>query len=324
MNGTGPRAFISYSHSDQGVAHKLSEDLRKNGVDIWADFWDLNPGDSLVEKIFSEGIRDASFFLILLSPSSTSSEWVRHELDTGVVRRLEGLTRLIPVIIQSTDVPVALRSLQWVDLTSDYERGLRELVKVMHGVTEKPPLGPVPPFVTALKESVGGLSKEATAVGRVLLERPDDHTGFERSYVAKQLHDVVPALSVQEFNDAVDELESFGLVETIKTFGTAPYDFNELAPTYALFIHFTGAGLDYDANEDIRTVAAAVAAKNEITGPQLYELTKLPPARLNRAVAYLDAYRHVDVMRTMGTAPYDFNTIGATRRTRDFVNENCR
>ena len=109
MNTTGPRAFISYSHADQTVAHKLAEDLRANGVDIWADFWDLQPGDSLVGKIFSEGIRDAQFFLILLSPSSTSSSWVRHELDTGVVRRLEGMTHLIPVIIQSTDVPTALK-----------------------------------------------------------------------------------------------------------------------------------------------------------------------------------------------------------------------
>ncbi len=324
MTSESPRAFISYSHADDAVAHQLAEDLRENGVEVWADFWDLQPGESLVQKIFEEGIQNAEFFLILLSPASTSSRWVKHELDVGVVRRIEGLTRLIPVIIDQTDLPMALRSLRWVDLTSDYEKGIRTLTKVIHGVTDKPPVGQAPDFVTALDISVGGLSKEASAVGKALLERPDDSTGFERAYGAQQLHDIVPFLSHQEFNDAVDELESYGLIDTIKTFGTAPYDFGELSPTYALFLHFKDAGLDYDPFADVRVVAAAVAERTEIDGPALQHSTKLSPVRLNRAVAYLNAFQYADVLRTMGTAPFDFAAVSATRRTRDFVKEHCR
>ena len=126
----------------------------------------------------------------------------------------------------------------------------------------------------------------------------------------------------QEFNDAVDELESFGLVKRPRHLGQLR-TFSELSPTYALFIHFKGAGLGYDPHDDIRTVAVAVAARNQLTGPELHDLTKLSPARLNRATAYIDAYRHADVMRTLGTAPYDFNTVSATRRTRDFVKAQC-
>jgi hypothetical protein len=230
---------------------------------------------------------------------------------------------LIPVIAQQTDVPVALRSLRWVDLTKDYDAGTRELVKIIHGVSDKPPVGPPPDYVTKLQKRVGGLSKEASALGVVLLARPEDSTGFERAYKAKSLYDAVSFLSVDEFNDAVDELESFGLVKTLKTFGTAPFEFNELSPTYALFLHFKDEGLLYSPLEDIRTVAAAVAAKGELRGHELQDITKLSPVRLNRAVAYLAAYQHADVRKLFGTAPFEFASVAATRRTREFVQSHC-
>jgi hypothetical protein len=226
--------------------------------------------------------------------------------------------------VKQADVPLPLRTLQWVDLTTNYERGVRELIKVMHGVSDKPDIGEPPDYVKRLQKSVGGLSKEASAVGVLLLQRPEDSTGFERAYGAKELHEMLPFFSVAEFNDAVDELESFGLVEVIKTFGTAPYDFNELTPTYALFLHFKDAGLGYDPLDDVQAVAAAVAARDELDGPALQELTKLSPVRLNRAVSYLDAYGNVNVVRVMGTAPYDFDTLAATRRTREFVKQYSR
>jgi hypothetical protein len=134
----------------------------------------------------------------------------------------------------------------------------------------------------------------------------------------------VPFLSQEEFNDAIEELESYGLVEAIQTFGTQPYSFSQLSPTYALFIHFKDDGLDYDPFDDICAVAAAAAAKNEVERLDLHNFTKLSPVRLNRAVAYLDAYQYASVLKTAGTAPFDFNSVSATRRTREFVKEHCK
>lgn len=39
---------------------------------------------------------------------------------------------------------------------------------------------------------------------------------------------------------------------------------------------------------------------------------------------YLEEYGYVRVIRTLGTAPYDFREVNATRHTREFVNENSR
>ena len=61
-----PKTFISYSHSDKDIAIKLSENLRKNGIEVWIDKWEILPGDSLVQKIFEEGLSGIDAFIVIL------------------------------------------------------------------------------------------------------------------------------------------------------------------------------------------------------------------------------------------------------------------
>jgi len=80
-----PKAFISHSSDDKdrfvlGFATKL----RERGVDAWLDRWEIKAGDSLVRKIFEEGIKNANAFLVVLSSQSIANRWVREELDSGV------------------------------------------------------------------------------------------------------------------------------------------------------------------------------------------------------------------------------------------------
>ncbi|MBN1762715.1 MAG: toll/interleukin-1 receptor domain-containing protein [Methanomicrobia archaeon] len=318
-----PGAFLSYSHVDKNYATRIAKDLSQNGIDVWFDKWEISPGDSLIQKIFSEGLADSDFFLILLSASSTQSKWVTEELDAAIVNKITGVIRIIPIIIESCNIPLPLRSLRWVDLSKDYDEGILTLLKAMHRVSEKPPVGTPPNYVTSLKQSVGGLSKSASTIGFLLLSRPLDSTGFEKSYHAKVLQSMTPFLSADDLNDAVDELESYGLVKTIKVSGTAPYSFFQISPTYALYLHFK-EDLDYDPYEDIKAVASAVAAKGKLNGDQIQFIVKLPPVRINRAVSYLEDYGMVQVLKYSGTAPYNFGQLIATRHTRNFVQENCK
>src|ERR1017187_1997785 len=110
-----PKAFVSYASEDKdrfvlGFARKL----RERGVDAWLDRWEIKPGDSLVEKIFEEGIKNADSFLVVVSSNSILKRWVREELDSGVVRKIEKTCRLIPVVIDACEVPQALKHLKWV------------------------------------------------------------------------------------------------------------------------------------------------------------------------------------------------------------------
>ncbi|MGB2715416.1 MAG: toll/interleukin-1 receptor domain-containing protein [Vicinamibacterales bacterium] len=317
-----PKAFLSYSQQDKDTANKLAADLQRHGVDTWFDLWEIGAGDSLIQRIFVEGLANASFFLVLLSPNSVKSRWVREELDAALIRRLEGVLKVIPVVLEPTSIPVPLRTLRWVNLADNYDTGLREIVKTLHGVSEKPPVGQPPEFVRRLRQSVGGLSPEASTLGSALVRLRDDSAGLERYFPAKEVHDLASFMSAEDVNDAVEELESYGLVKLIQTMGTAPYDFSDLEPTYALYLHFREE-LDHNPDDDLCAVANAIAGKNELSGPTLQEIVQLPPGRLNRAVAYLDAYGHVRVLRAFGTAPFDFLEVMATSATRRFVREHC-
>jgi hypothetical protein len=320
-------AFLSYAHEDKDFAERIAIELRKAGIDAQIDKWEIKAGDSLIQKIFVEGIPKCDFFLISLSRASARSKWVREELDSAMIKKIEGGTKIIPLIKEKCEIPPPLRALLRVDLSADFDAGIRKVVKSIYDVSDKPPLGKIPEYITELKNSVGGLSQIASTVGSILLSRQDDQLDFEKVYTADEIQRLTPKLTAEGINDAVDELEEYGLVQVKKHIGTTPYDFGYVEPTYALFLHFKDEGLDYDPIADIKTVASVAASEGKIFGNKIPELTRLQPVRINRAVAYLDDYGIVRVHKYLGahgsTASLNF-FVEATRKTRQFVEENCK
>ena len=308
------KLFISYSHTDRDFAERFAAALHQQGQAVWLAQWEIGPGDSLVEKIFEEGLRDADAFAVLLSKESVRSKWVREELSVAIIKRMENLTRVIPVLKEDVELPTALRALHWVDMRSDFDAGIRAIVNVLSGASQKPPLGPLPAHLKSISEPVSGLSRLASTVGKYLLEAMPIDEAFSRAVLNITLADAL-SLTPVELNDAVDELESQGLAETNKELGTHPYTFRFVEATYLLYHAFESA-LPYSPKDDVRTVLAAIAALGSASGKDLQSQTGLTTGRLNRAVAYIKDYGYADVLLTLGTAPYSFNRATATRMTR--------
>jgi hypothetical protein len=145
-----PRTFVSHASEDKDrFVIDLARRLRASGIDAWLDDWELQPGDSLVDRIFEEGIGNADAFIVVLSKHSIAKKWVREELNAAVVKRLSEGTLLIPVLIDDVEVPQALRSTLWVKIESlvAYDTQLERIVRSIYGHTEKPALGPPPSWV---------------------------------------------------------------------------------------------------------------------------------------------------------------------------------
>lgn len=146
-----PKVFISHAHEDKkrfvtGFARKL----RENGVEAWIDEWEIAPGDSLVDKIFEEGIKECDSFLIVLSKNSVNKKWVKEELNSAVIQRIEKDTDLIPILIdENIEIPVSLQNTLRVEINdlSNYETELENLLMKLYGVSKKPALGKKPKFV---------------------------------------------------------------------------------------------------------------------------------------------------------------------------------
>ncbi len=144
MGSHPERVFISYARKDKDrFVLEFARRLRAHGVDAWIDIWEMLPGDSLVDKVFEEGIKNARAMIIVLSQNSVDRPWVREELNTAFLRRLSGKLRIIPVVIDDCEIPEALRSTLWEkigDLT-EYDEEFQRIMDSIYSRRKAPPLG---------------------------------------------------------------------------------------------------------------------------------------------------------------------------------------
>jgi len=104
--------FISYSTKDQEFADRLYADLQNKGVRCWFAPHDILGGKKIYEQI-DEAIRRYERLLLILSPNSMSSEWVKTEIRKARKReRTENKRVLFPVRLVSYD---ALRNWELFD-----------------------------------------------------------------------------------------------------------------------------------------------------------------------------------------------------------------
>ena len=94
------KVFISYSHKDREVCSKIDSLLEKQpGFEVWYDR-ELVPGEIYRKKIAGV-IRDANYFILLLSNAAANSDWVYDELEYAKKLR----KRILPIWIEDVDVP---------------------------------------------------------------------------------------------------------------------------------------------------------------------------------------------------------------------------
>jgi len=118
--------FISYSREDTVKQRRIVRELRGRGLNVWVDIENLTPGTPTWEREIEKAIRAATGIVVLLSPESNNSEWVRRELSFGEQHR----KRIFPVLIEGEDdtsTPLRLANHQRVDLRTKFESGLDEL-----------------------------------------------------------------------------------------------------------------------------------------------------------------------------------------------------
>ena len=86
--------FISYSTKDQDFAGRLNACLQNNGVRCWFARHDLQGGRKLHEQI-DEAIRLHDKLLLILSPHSMESEWVKTEIAKARRREVREKRRVL-------------------------------------------------------------------------------------------------------------------------------------------------------------------------------------------------------------------------------------
>lgn len=94
-----PDIFISYSREDAAVARRFADAFADEGFDVW---WDaaLRSGENF-DEVIEKALRAAKAVVVLWSPRSVASRWVRAEATLA-----DRNGTLAPVIIELCDRPI--------------------------------------------------------------------------------------------------------------------------------------------------------------------------------------------------------------------------
>lgn len=168
-----PKAFISHASEDKDrFVRGFATKLRDQGIEAWFDEWEIAPGNSIVRKVFDEGIQESNVFIVILSNFSVNKPWVREELDIGVIKKINEGSKIIPVVIDDCEIPNALQATHWVrigDLDS-YEEQLNRIVMSIYGYSTNPPLGTSPVYSSTAFDVVPGLTAGDSLILKLSLE----------------------------------------------------------------------------------------------------------------------------------------------------------
>ena len=128
------QVFISYSRKDIGFVRKLAGDLEKAGYEVWWDLTDLRGGDDWL-RLIPAAIESSDSFIVVLSPNSALSDWVKKEYTQALSSR----KKIIPIMLVQSKVPFALNTINYVDFTSDdYAANLQKLLDALGYAGENP------------------------------------------------------------------------------------------------------------------------------------------------------------------------------------------
>ena len=155
-----PKVFASYSHDSDNHkewVRKLCTKLRKNGVDVTLDQWDLGPGDDRI-LFMEKGVTDSDRVLVICTTAYVEKANARKRgagyegyiITAELVENTE-TDKFIPVICQVSEkrkTPIFLTPKVYIDFTDDdqFDTSFEQLLREIHGapLDPKPELGENP------------------------------------------------------------------------------------------------------------------------------------------------------------------------------------
>jgi hypothetical protein len=128
--GLPQEVFLSHSSKDRRMATRLAALLREHGVPVWYSQTQLLGAQQWQDEI-GAALQRCDWFLLLLSPAATKSQWVKRELLYALRSPRFG-DRILPVCYRACDasrLSWTLEAFQAVDFTAGFEAGARELLR---------------------------------------------------------------------------------------------------------------------------------------------------------------------------------------------------
>jgi hypothetical protein len=129
---TGEFIFISHASGDDAIVTRLHDALEGAGLDAWVDHLDITGSDNWNQEI-QTALHARPYCVFVLSPESAANanceaEWW-HFLNQPDRRLYVAL--VAPV--EKKTFPWRLKTVQYVDLLGDFDRGMKTLIAAIQG-----------------------------------------------------------------------------------------------------------------------------------------------------------------------------------------------
>lgn len=99
-----PKVFLSHSSKDKEIVDVIFNEFQKSQISAWYDKYEIEPGDSITEKI-NQGLDESDIGIICISSNflNAPSGWTKSELNFFIQRRMRNQDKTF--IIVNFDVP---------------------------------------------------------------------------------------------------------------------------------------------------------------------------------------------------------------------------
>jgi len=313
-----PKVFVSHASEDKNrFVTEFATKLRNNGVDAWLDKWEMLPGDSLVDKIFEEGLKEAKAVIIVLSKFSVDKPWVREELNASIVNKISKGIKIIPIVLDECNVPEALTSTLWekIDTLDSYENSFKRVLSSIYGIIDKPALGTSPAYTSSVYHEIGGLTK---ADNLILKEACDFMIQEDNGHILdpeKIFGDGSRfGFSKIQIEDCIEMLENHRHFHVTRFFGGGN-------TSYGCHIQVTEHGFNnylkaymVDYNNIVENVISAIV--NEKIQSNLEIISKLnkPTVIINHIIEVLESNNHIKSTKFLGGNISIYHVAASLRR----------
>jgi hypothetical protein len=174
--------FLSYSSKDKEVVRPLASRLQENGVRVWFDEWELNPGDDSPATI-EDGLERSRVLVLCLSENASGPDWPALERQTFRFRDpLNKDRRFVPLRLDDAALSDSLAPFVCIDWRAeDRENQLAQLLAACRPTEQKSTegrkdAGRILERVISLDQLKDVNSIAFSQDGKLVLSGSDDHT----------------------------------------------------------------------------------------------------------------------------------------------------
>jgi hypothetical protein len=318
-----PSVFLCHAAADNPLAARVASDLIAAGIETFYSEWSIPDGGS-IRQLIDTGLSECSHFVVLLTEASIQRPWVNTEIDAAFMRKVQGQCEFIPLrhSLSAAELPPLLAALRSPEISeASYSRDLQRLVGTVYGITQKPPLGPRPIFTAPPAKRAGRLSLAAQQIASEIVRNSETGRAGQEEFEVGELLSAT-GLSDEDFEVAVDELESLHLVSPVRGSGYPRFGYLALEATERTFVALDAIFMDWNPEQDGVRLAVELlnSGRDYLSSHDAAETLGWAPRRLNPALAFLIRQRAVMTSRSIDR---DFVTpdIYKNSKTLRFVRE---